>query len=101
MIIQTIDESQFVGAFRDYGRDKEFSYAGLCTLFEYLEDMFPGDDSHYMLDVIGLCCEYSEFDSLEALEQEFDMSLEAVQDNTIVLEVGQYKKEPSYIVGEF
>jgi len=101
MIVQTINESLFVKSFWDYGRGENFSYEGLCTLFEYLEETFPGDDNPYILDVIALCCEFSEFNSLEALEQEFDMGLEAVQDNTTVLEVCHTGKNSSYIVGEF
>jgi len=101
MIVQTINDSLFVKSFWDCGRGEQFSYEGLCTLFEYLEEMFPGDDNLYELDVIALCCEFSEFNSLKSLEQYFDMSLEAVQDNTVVLEVCHTGKEPSYIVGEF
>jgi len=101
MIVQTINESLFVKSFQYYGRDKDFSYEGLCTLFEYLEEMFPEDDNPYLLDVIALCCEFSEFDSLEEIEEAYNMNLEAVQDNTVVLEVYHMGKETAYIVGEF
>lgn len=60
MIYQTIDSfSQFQDAFRRMGRHDQFSYEALKALYAYLEDM--GED--YELDVIGLCCEFSEIDS--------------------------------------
>tara|TARA_R110000868_G_scaffold106352_2_gene291744 strand:- start:989 stop:1327 length:339 start_codon:yes stop_codon:yes gene_type:complete len=56
MHITVSNEYQFEQAFRQYGRDNQFSYKGLRLLFEYLEEIDP----KYELDVIALCCEYSE-----------------------------------------
>jgi hypothetical protein len=55
-MIQTINVSDFRDAFRAYGRREQFSYEGLGALFEYLEE----SDPDYELDVIALCCDYSE-----------------------------------------
>jgi len=53
----TIDHvSQFRDAFHNAGRATQFSYEGLELLFDYLEDA----DSDYELDIVALCCEYSE-----------------------------------------
>jgi hypothetical protein len=53
----TIDHvSQFRDAFHNAGRATQFSYEGLGLLFDYLEDA----DSDYELDIVALCCEYSE-----------------------------------------
>ena len=53
----TIDNaSQFRDEFRAHNRGDQFSYEGLGLLFEYLEEIDP----QYELDVIALCCEYSE-----------------------------------------
>ena len=62
---QTISNaSQFRDAFRDAGRQDQFSYEALGLLFDYLEDVHPD----YELDVIGLCCDYAELTPLEVLE---------------------------------
>ena len=54
---QTIENaSQFRDEFRQCGRADQFSYEGLGLLFDYLEEIDP----NYGLDVIALCCEYSE-----------------------------------------
>jgi len=55
-MIQTINVSDFRDAFRACGRKDQFSYDGLGALFDFLEEVAPDFD----LDVIALCCEYSE-----------------------------------------
>ena len=60
---QTINFSQFIDAFASYGRKDQFTYNGLKALFDYLEQ-FEGDCGEEVeLDVIALCCEFSEHDS--------------------------------------
>ena len=68
---QTINFSQFIDAFRDHNRLDNFTYDGLEALFDYLEEL--GDDcgTEVELDVIALCCEFSEYNTaLEAVEQQ-------------------------------
>jgi hypothetical protein len=48
--------SQFRDEFRQCGRHTQFSYEALDLLFDYFEEIDPD----YDLDVIALCCEYSE-----------------------------------------
>ena len=60
----TINESMFKDQFRLNGRKDQFSSNGLTALYNYLEEAF-GEDSEYEydLDVIGLCCEFTEYDN--------------------------------------
>ena len=60
---QTINLSQFRDEFNSI-RPNNFSYEGLEILFDYLEEMEPDLD----LDVIALCCDYSEM----TLEEIYD-----------------------------
>lgn len=48
--------SQFRDQFHACNRYDQFSYEALDMLYEYLEDVNPD----YELDVIALCCEYTE-----------------------------------------
>ena len=61
----TINESTFKDQFRLHGRKDQFSSNGLTALYNYLEEVF-GEDSEYEydLDVIGLCCEFSEYSNV-------------------------------------
>jgi hypothetical protein len=52
----TINVSQFRDAFRQCDRQDQFSYEALGLLFDYFEDLDPDME----LDVIAICCEYSE-----------------------------------------
>ena len=41
-IIQTITKSEFTSTFHKMGRGNQFSYQGLSTLYDFLDDL--GDD---------------------------------------------------------
>ena len=56
-------------------RKDSFSYDGLKALFEYLESYEEDTGEEMELDVIALCCEYSEYDS--ALEAATEYGYEA------------------------
>jgi hypothetical protein len=56
----TISLYDFRDAFHQAGRSNQFSHDGLRVLFEYLEEYEDSTGSEVELDVIGLCCEFSE-----------------------------------------
>lgn len=62
---QSINESEFRSAFHSCGRGKQFSYEGLTILFEGLEQYEQDTGEEIELDVIALCCEYSELSESE------------------------------------
>ena len=59
----TINESTFKEQFRLNGRKDQFSSNGLTALYDYLEEVFDDSEYEYDLDVIGLCCEFTEYDN--------------------------------------
>ena len=71
-MIQTINVSDFRAAFHSMGRHEHFSYEGLGALFQYLEETDPD----YELDVIALCCEFSE-DTVEDIAEHYGIELPA------------------------
>lgn len=71
MIFEEYDESLFISRFEDYkrinkedGKGGNFTYKGLRALFEYLENLSEDIGENIKLDVITLCCEYSEYKDL-------------------------------------
>jgi len=58
-----ISINDFQRAFIDFNRGSQFSNEGLDGLYEYLEEAFDDTDEEYELDVIALCCEFSEYNS--------------------------------------
>ena len=59
-IVQTVEFYSFRQAFERMGRIDQFSYAGLRALFDYLEELSEDIAEPIELDVISLCCGYSE-----------------------------------------
>jgi hypothetical protein len=67
---QTVQETGFLDAFRAYGRADQFTRAGLIALFDYLEEYEDSTGEGLELDVIGLCCDFSEYPTaLEAAKE--------------------------------
>ena len=56
----TINFSQFQDAFKDHGRQDNFSWGGLRILFNYFEELDESCGTETELDVIAICCEFSE-----------------------------------------
>jgi hypothetical protein len=71
----TISIYDFRDAFHQCGRGNNFSYDGFRVLFEALEQYEDDTGSEVELDVIGLCCEYSE-DTPEEIAQNYGIDLE-------------------------
>lgn len=100
----TVSLNDFRDAFRTYERIDSFSYDGLKALHEYLEEYKDGTGEEIELDVISLCCDFSEYNSAIACvnecgyDPEYDKwdtapedekeaaALEYLRNNTMVIE---------------
>ena len=71
MITQTVNFHTFAEAFRAI-RPDNFSYAGLRALFEHLEQLSDDIGEPIELDVIALCCDYSETSIEDAIAEYSD-----------------------------
>jgi|SRR5210317_391666 hypothetical protein len=71
-MIKTITEWDFVNSFDEMNRSENFSVEGRKALFELLEEVNPD----FELDVIAICCEFSEYEDLNELKQEYSHLLE-------------------------
>ena len=93
---------QFRDAFRECGRSDQFSYEGLEALFEYLEAWEEDCGEEIELDVIGLCCDYSEYEGLNEFHSDYDADdypdLDTIAEYTCVIPVGC---DGGFIVGQF
>jgi hypothetical protein len=66
---QTVYFNNFVDAFTRVGRGDQFSYAGLRSLFDHIEEWEDETGEQIELDVIALCCDWEEYDAEELLMQ--------------------------------
>ena len=82
---QTINKTDFRLAFRDMGRIEQFTYDGLDALFDWLEEYEESTGERVELDVIALCCDFSQT-LLKDLEDETGCkTLEELGDKTLVV----------------
>lgn len=64
-IIQTVGFQTFRDAFAAI-RPGSFTYEGLGALYNYLENLSEDTEEDIELDVIALCCEFTEYSEDEA-----------------------------------
>jgi hypothetical protein len=86
---QTISDYDFRNAFHNMGRGEQFSYEGLTILFDALEQYESDADQKMELDVIALCCDFSEM-TLNEIKASYDIedgedAEDYLSDNTWVL----------------
>lgn len=60
---QTITQFTFAQAFKNTGRQDQFTIGALDALFEYLDELDEQCDRQTELDVIAICCDWSEHTS--------------------------------------
>lgn len=89
----TISQSDFVAAFKSNSeRKNQFSYGALCALFAYYEEVEQSSGEEMELDVVAICCDWTEYDTaLEAAQaygfdkEDEDKALSYLTNQTIVL----------------
>ena len=78
-----------------------FSYDGLTALFEYLEDYEDDTGEEIEFDMIGICCDYTEYDNLEDFNVNYSYlykTLDDIREETTVIEIPNTER---FITGEF
>ena len=85
-----------------------FSFEGLHALFEYIEALEDDCDEVIEFDMVALCCEFSEYDSLEDFNADYAgtpgnncwkyETLDDIREETVVIEIPNTER---FITGEF
>lgn len=65
----TVGRHDFLRAFEDANRGTQFSRVALFELFDYFEQMESDTGTEIELDVVGICCDYSESTFSELIDQ--------------------------------
>ena len=83
---KTISKSEFIKEFDEHNRGDNFSIQGREALFNYLESLEEDTGSEIELDIIAICCEYSEYDNFEELKKDYDIEdMKELEENTSVI----------------
>lgn len=95
----TVSRYDFERAFADAGRKDNFTYEGLGLLFDYLEQYEEETGQEIELDVIALCCDYSEEDT-HIIARDYKIDIEGMDDDEILEAVRDYLEDNTQLVGE-
>lgn len=100
-IVKTFNENDFINEFRLCDRKDNFSYKGLCILFESLEQTAIDCGINIEMDVIALCCEYSE-DSITDIINNYDIDMtDCDSDDEKIETVEYYLQDNTYVCGQY
>ena len=76
-----VTKSMFIDAFKQSDtRKNQFSYEGLQALFEYFEELEDSTGETIDFDMIAICCEYTEYDSLKQYNDEYGNECEEIDE---------------------
>jgi len=93
----------YLNEFRDYFnqvRPNNFSYEGLSILFEYLEQWEEDTGEELELDVIALCCDFSEEDFTD-IAKSYDIELDEEADEDDQMQaVTDYLTDEGVYIGQ-
>ena len=87
---RTVDLHEFRESFKRMGRENQFSYDGLGALFNHLEEMERDIGEEMELDVIGICCDFSEYENIKEFQENYGdeyQTIEDMEDQTTVIPV--------------
>ena len=99
-IVKTFNENDFINEFRLYNRLNNFSFKGLHILFESLEQTAIDCEMNIEMDVIALCCEYSE-DSITDIINNYDIDLSDESYNSKEGLVADYLHDNTFVCGQY
>jgi hypothetical protein len=97
---KTISEADFIRAFEDYNREDNFSRAGLSALFDYFIELEGDIGEKIGLDVIAVCCDFTEYANLAEFQSDYDKEYESIDDieaETTVIKLD----EDAFIIEQF
>ncbi len=107
--LEILNGYQLEQLFTEYGRGNHFSYEGYNALYDYLYDYSEAVGEDFKVDVIALCCDFTEYSNWEEIYQNYSYSYNReaeawektnqddfkkwVQDRTTVIECTNYKDD--------
>ena len=105
-----VSQYDFTEAFRAI-RPDNFSYEGLKALFEWFEQLEDDMGQEIELDVIAICCDFTEYENLAEFQSDYGSEdypdMESIQDQTMVIQSDHYtptygeQPDHSFIIQQF
>jgi hypothetical protein len=89
-MITKVSNSDFIHAFEDMNRGNNFTYEGRQALYDYFTELEEVMGEEIELDVIAICCEYSEYKNLKEFQNDYGEeyeNIEDIEDKTTVIKI--------------
>lgn len=98
-IVKTFDLQGFINEFCDYGRKQDFSDQALEIIFDSLNDLGEAVE----MDVLAICCEYTEQSCADILEfnSKWVNIDDDMNDEELVAAAREYLNDHTCILGEY
>ena len=89
---QTVSLYDFQDAFNNMNRSNNFSYEGIEALYNYINEVEEDCGNEVELDIIAICCEYTEYENLKELQNNYNdiESFEDLEAHTQVIRMYDY-----------
>lgn len=95
----TVNKYEFRDAFKAAARENNFSYDGLNVLFDYFEEYEESTGEEIELDVIAICCEFSE-DYCDDIAANYNIDIsDCIDEVTTVETVMAYLQDHTSVAG--
>lgn len=99
-MISTINQYDFVDAFKRL-RPNNFSYEGLLALFNWFEELEDQGNEQMELDVIAICCDFSEYENLKEFQNDYGDEYESLEDIENTTTLIKIEDEEGFIIQQF
>lgn len=103
MLVKEVSFNDFLEEFENHGRGNQFSYEGKKALYDYLGELSEDIGQPIELDVIAICCDYTEYSSLKEFIDDYGYtvgnvnSIEDINYYTVVIPINN----ESFIIQDF
>ena len=72
---------QFRQCFEELGRQNQFSWNAFDALFDWYEQISEDSGRPFNMDVIGICCEWCEYDTMQEAAEAYDIDEDIDRDD--------------------
>ena len=80
MLVKRVSFNDFVKEFEKHGRENQFSYQGKKALYNYLNELGEDLGEPIELDIIGICCDFTEYEDLTEFNHDYRLDLNDIDD---------------------
>jgi hypothetical protein len=95
---QTVYNSDFHDAFVKMGRENQFSYQARNILFDWIEQLDSDTGEETELDVIALCCEFSE-STIEEILNDYGYMMDDTDEHDVE-SIREFLNDRTIVCGE-